>query len=74
MDFGWDPVKAIGNLQKNHVSFEAAQSVFNDLLAITIEDEEHSEWEAHEFIVGHSNQNRLLLVCFTERPCRSFWA
>jgi len=67
MNFGWDSAKALGNLQKHHVSFGEAQSVFDDPLATTIEDEEHSEWEAREFIVGHSNQNRLLLVCFTER-------
>jgi uncharacterized DUF497 family protein len=30
-------------------------------------DEEHSETEVREFIVGYSHRNRLLLVCFTER-------
>ncbi len=36
-------------------------------MATVFEAEEHSEIEVREFIVGHSNQNRLLLVCFTER-------
>ena len=67
MDFAWDSDKAVRNLQKHRVSFEEAQSVFHDPLALNIEDEEHSETEVREFIVGHSSKNRLLLVCFTER-------
>ena len=66
-EFAWDPAKAAGNLHKLGVSFEEAQTVFDDPLAITFEDEEHSDTEMREFIVGHSNKNRLLLVCFTER-------
>ena len=31
------------------------------------DDEWHSADEPREIIVGHSNANRLLLVCFTER-------
>ena len=67
MEFAWDPVKAAGNIQKHIVTFEEAQSVFDDPLAINFEEGEHSELEVREFIVGHSQQNRLLLVCFTER-------
>ena len=62
MDFAWDPAKAASNLQKHRVSFEEAKSVFADPLAINFEDEEHSEMEIREFIVGYSHQNRLLLV------------
>ncbi len=67
MDYAWDPLKATRNIQKHGVSFEEAQSVFDDPLATVFEYEEHSEIEVREFIVGHSSQNRLLLVCFTER-------
>ena len=67
MDFAWDPDKATRNLQKHRVSFEEAKSVFSDPQAINLEDEEHSETEIREFIIGHSNKNRLLPVCFTER-------
>ena len=67
MDFAWDPAKAASNLLKHHVSFEEARTVFDDSLAASFEDEGHSEAEMREFIVGHSDQNRLLLVCFTER-------
>jgi hypothetical protein len=67
MDYAWDPTKAASNIQKHNVSFEEARSVFDDPLATVFEDEEHSEVEVREFIVGHSNRHRLLLVCFTER-------
>ncbi len=67
MDFAWDPTKAAGNIQKHKVSFEEAKSVFEDQLAINFEDAEHSETEVREFLVGHSDRSRLLLVCFTER-------
>lgn len=67
MEFAWDPAKAVGNLRKHKVSFEEAKSVFDDQLAVNFADTEHSEMEVREFIVGHSDRNRLLLVCFTER-------
>lgn len=66
-EFAWDPAKAASNIQKHQVSSEEAQTVFDDPMAITFEDEEHSDTEVREFIVGHSGKNRLLLVCFTER-------
>lgn len=69
-DYAWDPAKAAGKVQKYNVSFVEARSVFDDPLATVFEDEEHSETEVREFIVGHSDQNRLLLVCFTERQDR----
>lgn len=67
MDFAWDPAKAAGSVQKHQVSFEEAQTVFDDPLAANFEDEPHSGVEVREFIVGHSDRGRLLLVCFTER-------
>ena len=32
------------------------------------DDEAHSLEQRREIIIGHSQRNRLLLVCFTERP------
>jgi hypothetical protein len=68
MNFAWDPAKAASNLQRHRVSFEEARCVFDDPLAVNFVDEEHSGKGAREFMIGHSNQNRLLIVCFTERP------
>lgn len=68
MEFDWDPQKAERNRQKHGVSFEEAETVFVDPLAVIFDDEWHSHNEEREIIIGLSNHNRLLLVCFTERP------
>ena len=67
MNFEWDEAKADSNLQKHGVSFEEARTVFENPLAVIFDDVSHSESEDREIIIGHSSQNRLLLVCFTER-------
>jgi uncharacterized DUF497 family protein len=41
--------------------------VFGDPLAAIFDDEAHSGEEQREIIIGHSSNNRLLLVSFTER-------
>ncbi len=41
--------------------------MFSDLLAAIFDDEMHSSEEARELLIGHSSNNRLLLVSFTER-------
>jgi uncharacterized protein len=66
MKFVWDREKAAINLESHKVSFEEASTVFDDPLAVIFPDEDHSIDEEREIIVGHSEQNRLLLVCFTE--------
>jgi len=65
--FEWDPAKAAGNLRKHGVSFEEALTVFRDSLARIHDDPDHSEVESREIIVGHSADERLLVVGFTER-------
>ena len=65
--FEWDPEKAAANLTKHGVSFEEGLTVFSDALARIFDDEDHSIEEAREIIIGHSMQQRLLLVCFTAR-------
>lgn len=65
--FEWDEDKAASNVAKHHVAFDEASTVFADPLAVIFEDEEHSEHELREIIIGHSLFGRLLLVSFTER-------
>lgn len=67
MEFEWDESKATANLTKHGVSFEEAKTVFNNLLAVIFDDEAHSVDERREIIIGHSRNNRLLLISFTER-------
>ena len=66
--FEWDNNKARSNIIDHGVSFDEASTVFDDSLARIFDDEEHSVEERREIIIGHSVNNRLLLVCFTERP------
>jgi uncharacterized DUF497 family protein len=65
-EFEWDKSKADANFQKHGVTFEEASSAFANPLAAIFEDDAHSEGEPREIIVGHSFENRLLLVCFVE--------
>lgn len=67
MKFQWDPNKAVVNFRKHKVSFEEAVTVFKDPLALIFDDEEHSEDEHREIIIGASMLSRLLLVRFVER-------
>ena len=67
MKFQWDLNKAKINLRKHGISFEEAVTVFKDPLALIFDDEEHSNNEHREIIIGISALSRLLLVCFVER-------
>ena len=67
MEFEWDESKATANLKKHGVSFEEAKTVFANVLAVIFDDEAHSVDERREIIIGHSQNNRLLLISFTER-------
>jgi uncharacterized DUF497 family protein len=63
----WDGRKAAANLRKHKISFEEAVTVFDDPLALTIADPDHSIAE-HRFItMGESNRGRLLIVSHTFR-------
>jgi uncharacterized protein len=65
--FEWDDKKAASNVLKHSISFEEAQSVFNNPLALIFDDEAHSDDEKREIIIGHSNIGQLLLISFTVR-------
>ena len=65
--FRWDPQKAVSNAKKHGVTFAEGVTVFQNPLAFIFDDEDHSVEELREIIVGHSSQNRLLVVSFTER-------
>ena len=63
--FEWDLGKAASNAEKHGVEFSEALTVFADPLAAIFPDEEHSQAETREIIIGNSESGRLLLVCFT---------
>ncbi len=66
--FQWHPKKAAKNARKHKgVKFEEAATVFREPLASIFDAPNHSDQEYREWIIGHSNRNRLLIVSFTER-------
>jgi hypothetical protein len=67
MRFYWDPSKAKRNFAKHGVSFEEAAKAFDDPLYVDFFDPEHSEEESRYIRVGCSNQNRILIIAYTER-------
>lgn len=69
--FKWDPIKETSNRRKHSVSFELATTVFNDRLAKTIRDEEHSETEERWATLGQAKNRILLVVIHTYREIDS---
>ena len=67
MNVEWDDEKAKANQEKHGVSFEEAQTVFDDPLYVDFYDPDHSYDEHRYIIIGQSEQGRLLLVSYTER-------
>jgi uncharacterized DUF497 family protein len=67
LQFGWDPSKDAANWARHWISFEEAMTVFADPLARIFDDPDHSVDEHRELIIGHSSEQRLLIVSFVER-------
>ena len=67
MKFEWDEKKNIANKHKHGISFEEAQTVFDDDFAIYIDDDEHSGNEKRFIIIGVDSFLRKLNVCYCER-------
>ena len=66
MRFFWDPKKAAANSVKHAVSFEEASTAFEDDLAVTGADPDHSEGEHRWVTFGFSARKRMLAVSHTE--------
>jgi len=67
MKFEWDINKAITNLSKHNISFDEAQTIFEDPYYIDFYDPDHSIDEHRYIIIGYSNRQRLLMLSYTER-------
>ena len=70
MIFEWDPDKAAANLKKHGVTFEEAATVFDDPLADTYDDPDHSEAEQRFLTFGLSRWGRALVVAHCDRGTR----
>ena len=60
--FEYDPAKAATNLKKHGVSFAEAMTVFDDPLASTLPDDQHSLDENRYITLGMSSRQRILFV------------
>lgn len=67
MNFEWDEEKNKANIIKHGVSFYEAESVFDDLHALVMDDISHSDNEERFLILGFSNNANLLMVCHCYR-------
>ena len=67
-EFEWDDLKNQLNIRKHNVSFQEAETVFDDNDAIFINDPDYTEPDDDRFIVlGLSKQDNLLVVCHCYR-------
>ena len=67
MDFEWDDQKDEINLRKHGVTFAEAATVFDDPLAITFFDPDHSQEESRFLTIGMSIDGRVLTLSHTDR-------
>lgn len=63
MDFEWDPAKAIDNRRKHGVEFADAVGVFEDPIALTLDDDFLTE---RRFVtIGRDTLDRVLVVVWS---------
>ena len=60
--FEWDPAKATANVRKHGVSFNEAQTVFDDERALLLDDPDHSATEDRFVLLGLSAMLRMVVV------------
>ena len=64
--FQFDPKKAESNARKHGISFAEAMTIFDDPLASTLPDDQHSFEEDRFITVGTSSRHRILFVVYTD--------
>lgn len=64
MLFEWDPEKAENNVKKHGVSFEIAQTVFDDPFHLSLLDAKHHD-EERWVTIGRSVHDKTLVVVHT---------
>ncbi|HEX8154916.1 MAG TPA: BrnT family toxin [Thermoanaerobaculia bacterium] len=65
--FEWDDRKALLNVRRHGITFDQAKNVFNDPLAMTQRDGEHSDGEEREVTLGDTWSGITLVVHHTRR-------
>jgi uncharacterized DUF497 family protein len=65
--FDWDEATVSENWRTHHVSpIEAEQVLFNRPL-LAADDPKHSQGEKRHYVLGRTNQGRMLFIAFTVR-------
>ena len=67
MRFEFDEDKARSNVATHGVTFDEAETIFDDPLMAIAQDPFHSEVEARFIAIGESVAQRVLVVSFAER-------
>ena len=67
MDCEWDSKKAASNFEKHGISFDAAATIFSDLLALTFNGPGRSQGEYRYLFIGVSSTGRPLVVAHADR-------
>ncbi|MCL1468095.1 BrnT family toxin [Argonema galeatum] len=67
LNFEWDEQKAEANIKKHGVSFEEAETVFDEPFSITLDDLLHPYEEDRFLTIGYSEEQRLLVVVHRDR-------
>lgn len=62
MRFEWDENKNQINQHKHGISFEEAQTVFEDVYAILFDDPDHSDQEERFLLIGMSTARGICIV------------
>jgi len=65
--FEWDENKNHINIKKHGISFEEAETVFDDDNAIYLDDDEHSYEEERFIVIGRNGNQKVLVVCHCYR-------
>ena len=65
--FQWDPGNSNKNLIKHSVTNPECEQVFFNQPVIVVDDTKHSEKENRQFLLGRTDQDRLLFIAFTIR-------
>jgi uncharacterized protein len=71
LKFEWDAAKAESNFKAHGVSFELAETVFEDAFAIGRIDDREEYGEQRFILLGMAKGQILLLVAYTERGDRT---
>ncbi len=65
MQFEWDSLKELSNIEKHGVNFEQASYVFSDPFALDLYDNDHSDNEERWILLGKSRSEIILVVVHT---------